>query len=347
MAFFWPSSSDQSRQSLLGGETMERKYAVGLWAWGRLGDRFNLIGYRPGWDVLSAIRMIASIPHVKGIEFTYPDNLNDENKDLVKKELENHGLKVASIYCNISSDPKWQRGAFTANPKLKEEAIKQVCHVMDLAAEFGSDKITFSLLQDGWDYPFQVDYYRARREIIEGLKICCDHRNDVSIGVEFKSREPRTFCFIDSAANTLLLINEVKRDNIGVVVDIGHSLMNRENMSYNIVLLASYGKLLHLHLNDNYRTWDDDLIVGSIHFLETLELIYWLNRVGYKGWYSLDIFPYREDPTQAATESIEFIETCFNILERIGMDKLEELINSGDPVKTLRTIRNIAFNVNK
>jgi hypothetical protein len=29
------------------------------------------------------------------------------------------------------------------------------------------------------------------------------------------------------------------------------------------------------------------------------------------------------------------------------MDKLEELINSGDPVKTLRTIRNIAFNVNK
>jgi xylose isomerase len=78
-----------------------------------------------------------------------------------------------------------------------------------------------------------------------------------------------------------------------------------------------------------------------------LELIYWLNRVGYKGWYSLDIFPYREDPTQAATESIEFIETCFNILERIGMDKLEELINSGDPVKTLRTIRNIAFNVNK
>ena len=56
-------------------------------------------------------------------------------------------------------------------------------------------------------------------------------------------------------------------------------------------LLASYGKLDYLHLNDNYHSWDDDMMVGSVHLVEYLELVYWLKRVDYKGWLTLDIFP--------------------------------------------------------
>lgn len=319
------------------------KYSTGLWTWTRLGDRFTLEGYRKGWDTLEAIEMAASIPKLSGLEFTYPDNLREDNAIAVSKAMDKHNLRLTSIYCNISSDPKWQRGAFTAGSGLKQEAIAQVKRVMDLTADLGGDRITFSLLQDGWDYSFQADYAAARDEIISGLRECCDYRKDVSIGVEYKGREPRVFCFVATAPGTLLLINAVSRPNIGVVLDVGHALMAGENMADAAVLLGSSGKLLHTHLNDNYRTWDDDLIVGSVHFIETLELVYWLRRVGYDGWYGLDIFPYREDPTRACAESIAFIETCHQIIDRIGFDRLGALIAEKDPTKTLRVIRETAF----
>ena len=37
------------------------------------------------------------------------------------------------------------------------------------------------------------------------------------------------------------------------------------------------------------------MMVGTVNLVEYLELAYWLKRVNYKGWLTLDIFPYRED----------------------------------------------------
>jgi sugar phosphate isomerase/epimerase len=321
----------------------ERKYSNGLWTWGNLGDRFTMEGYRPGWSPLEALEMAATVPGLSGIEFTYPNDLNEGNWKDMKAALETHGLQIASCYNNISSDPKWQRGAMTAGPELKKEAIAHTKACMDLVAEMGGDRITFSLLQDGWDYPFQADYTANRREIIEGLRECADHRQDITIGVEYKMREPRVFCYISNTPMTILLLKEVDRPNLGVVIDVGHTLMARETMGDAIALLAEHDMLLHTHLNDNWRTWDDDMIVGTVHFMETMELMYWLRRVGYNGWYGLDIFPYREDPTKATAESIAYMETYHEVIDRIGFDTLGELIARGDANETVRAIREAAF----
>jgi len=323
----------------------ERKYSNGLWTWGKLGDRFTLDGYRQGIDTIQAIAMAATVPHLKGIEFTYPDNLNEKNWKEIKTALDDHELTIASCYNNISSHPRWQRGAMTASAELKRQAIAQTKACMDLVAEIGGDRITFSLLQDGWDYPFQADYTAARREIISGIRECADHRPGIAIGLEYKMREPRVFCYLSNTPMTILLIKEIDRPNLGVVIDVGHTLMARETMADAIALLAEHKLLLHTHLNDNWRTWDDDMIVGSVHFMETLELMYWLRKVNYDGWYGLDIFPYREDPTRATSESIQFMETYHEVIDRIGFDRLGELIAVGDPNETLHVIRQAAFQV--
>ena len=82
------------------------------------------------------------------------------------------------------------------------------------------------------------------------------------------------------------------------------------------------GKLFHLHLNDNCRVWDDDMMVGSVHLQEYLELLYWVKKVGYTGWYSLDVFPYREDGIKSADESIEWLKTMIKAVGRIGATSL-------------------------
>ena len=82
-----------------------------------------------------------------------------------------------------------------------------------------------------------------------------------------------------------------------------------------IALLADNNMFDHLHFNDNYGDWDDDMMVGSVHLWETLEALYWADRVGYDSWYNLDIYPYRVEPAVATKQSIENIKSLRALLD--------------------------------
>jgi xylose isomerase len=176
--------------------------------------------------------------------------------------------------------------------------------------------------------------------LIEGTIECAEHVPAVNLVLEYKPKEPRTHCFIATVGKTLLLIEKVKRPNVGAMVDIGHALMAYENVAESAALLHYFGnKLMYMHFNDNWRLWDDDMTVGSVHTIEMLELLYWLDRLDYTGWYALDIFPYREKGVRAATESILWIEGLHRLLDRIGRDKIAQVVASGDAMDASAMLR--------
>lgn len=319
------------------------RFSTGLWTWSSLADRFTTAGYRENYDGLRALEEAAKLKDLDGVELTYPDSINEENLPDMKVALAQYGLQVASIYNNISSHPKWQRGALTSSEATRREAIAHAKRCMDICAELNCPTMTFSILQDGHDYSFQSDFLEDWKNIVASLQEIADYNPNVKIALEYKSQEPRIRIILGNVYSAVLLANEVNRVNVGVTVDVGHALNAGENMAQSCALLAMYGKMFHTHLNDNYRKWDDDLIVGSVHFIEYLELFYWLRRCNYSGWYGLDIFPYREDPGRACEESIAFIKKCFDIIDAIGMEQLGELIKKKDIPETLKKIREVAF----
>ena len=138
------------------------------------------------------------------------------------------------------------------------------------------------------------------------------HNPNVKISLEFKPKEPRTHIMINSTAKALLFVNMINKPNLGINLDVGHANMGYETLAESVALLKRFGnRLMHLHLNDNYRLWDDDMVPGSVHTLEWVEFFYWLDRTGYDGWYSLDIFAYREkNKVAVARESLAWLETC-------------------------------------
>jgi sugar phosphate isomerase/epimerase len=96
--------------------------------------------------------------------------------------------------------------------------------------------------------------------------------------------------------DTLLMALDTGLSNVGVCIDVGHSFVAGENVAESAAVLQSHGnRLFHMHFNDNYRLWDDDMIMGSLHFVEYLELLFWLREINYRGWYSMDQYPYREN----------------------------------------------------
>jgi xylose isomerase len=237
---------------------------------------------------------------------------------------------------------KWGLGSFTSkDARIRAEAIREVKKTIDMALALNCNKIDLWFGQDGYDYSFQADFISAWKQLIEGVQECADYNPKIKICIEYKLKEPRTHLFINSAAKTLLLIERVNRENVGALLDVGHALAAQENMAEVVTLLAGgeENKLFYIHLNDNYRLWDDDMMVGSVHIIEYLELLYWLDRVGSKGWYTLDIFPYRENGVKAARESIEWIKALKEVLKRMGDERIEALIAKGDATEISKIIR--------
>jgi len=327
--------------------TTEVKFASGLHVFGSTADRYVLSGYKEAVPISDMIKAAAKVPDLRGVELVETWHINQDNADAILAELDAAGLELTMLVPDLWASGKWGMGTYASNDeKIRQDAVDTTKRAMDLAAQAGCNLVDVWLGQDGYDYCFQADYLKAWERIVECLRECADHNPDVTIGMEYKIKEPRTHCFVGTIGKMLLLFDRVGRDNLKVVLDVGHALAAYEDMAESVAICKFFGdRLTYLHLNDNWRLWDDDMAVGALHTIELLELLYWLERTGYDGWYSLDIFPYRDDSIEIATESIKWLKDLRRVMFHIGMDKIEEVIQSGSSTKASKLIREGLFSL--
>ena len=316
-----------------------RLFGACLPTFGNCADRYCLSGYGGGGNTMHEMLALArQVEGLDGLELVGNWHVNDENISSVAGLLRDHGLKIAMLVPDLWTQAKWGRGSLAAPDAATRQAALEECRkVMDWAAELGCPYVDVWPGQDGYDYCFQADYPEAWKWLRESLEVCAEHNPRVRVLVEYKLREPRTHCFVSSAAKVLLLLEGLER--VGVLLDVGHALAAGENVAEAAALLSSYGKLDYVHLNDNYRSWDDDMMVGAVHLVEYLELVYWLQRLDYRGWLTLDIFPYREDGVRAATQCREWMEGLFAAVDKVGREAWAEVIRGGDATAATALVR--------
>ena len=116
-------------------------------------------------------------------------------------------------------------------------------------------------------------------------------------------------------------------------------------MARDLDMALADGLLFNVHVNDNYGSWDDDMIVGSVHLIEFIEMFYVLKKRKYAGWISVDIFPYRENQFEAVRESILYMNKFDAAVDKIGIDRIDALIKSGSVTETLKVIRESVFSI--
>lgn len=316
------------------------KFSVILGNLGNTCDRFLSSGYKEQPSKVEMVRQAASIEGVQGIELVGTWDVTPDNAAEVAKMLRDSGLQCVSIIPDHFSQKRWGRGAFTSlDAAVRKQAVQVTKEMMDIAAEMGCDLINLWPGQDGYDYCLQADFLRARDWLIEAVRDCAAHRSDVRIALEYKPKEPRTHSYLAKASDTLLVALETECDTVGVTIDFGHALVAGENVAESAALLIRHEKLFHLHFNDNYRAWDDDMMVGSVHLVEYLELLYWLRKLDYRGWYSMDQYPYREDARAAINESIRWLSALGARLDSHGTDAFDQLIAAGDATNSSRVVR--------
>ena len=302
-------------------------------------DRYCLSGYGGGGSTMEEMLDLATtVKGLDGLELVGNWHVNDDNIRDVAKMFENRGLKISMLVPDLWTQAKWGRGSIAApDAATRQAGIDEVKKVMDWAAELGCPYAGVWPGQDGFDYCFQADYIESWKWLRDGLSVCADHNDKVRVLVEYKPREPRTHCFVDHVGTVLLLLQGL--DKVGVLLDTGHAMQGAENVAAAAARLSHYGKLDYIHLNDNHGDWDEDMMVGAVHLVAYLELVYWLKRVNYQGWLTLDVFPYREDGVRAATQCREWMEAFVRAVDRVGMNEIGEVIRRADATEATALVR--------
>ena len=321
------------------------KYSVILGNLGNTCDRFLPTGYKHQMPKADMIELAASIPGIQGLELVGGWDVTPENAREINSVMQANGLICVSIIPDLFSRQIWGQGAFCSrDAKVRQAALDETNRAADIAQSYGCPLINLWLGQDGYDYPLQGDFSRQRGWMVEGIRTAAARSPEMRFALEYKLKEPRIRSFQARAADTLLMAQEIGLPNVGVCIDVGHAFLAQENVAESAWLLNHYGKkLFHLHYNDNYGHCDDDMIVGSVHTTHYVELHYWLKKIGYDGWHSMDLYPYREDGGRAVSESVAFLRDLETAVTDRHLAEIENLLVSGDATASTRWMRNFIF----
>jgi len=323
---------------------MQFKFSTGVWVFGPGVERFSPKGYREDYPIVKRIELASKVKGLQGLEFHYPTEVSHENLDEVKEALRKYDLKPVIIFPHIFHEPKWKRGALAAlDETTRKEAVRISKETKDIAEELGAEMIGIWPGRDGFDYPFQVNYLKLWDNFINSLKEIVEYKPDIKVALEYKLEDPQSYLIMGNSGRAMAIIQEIGSDNVGVNLEVAHALIARENVAETVVFLARRRRLFHLHLNDTFRHFDNDLIFGSVNFVELMEMVYWLVEMNYDNWFGIDVFPTVEDPADVVQESISNVLLAYKLLERIGFKELREFLNKADPIASQRFIRERLF----
>jgi xylose isomerase len=322
------------------------KNSVGIWAFGPAVTRFVPPGYHPEAAdepmVEKTKRVCEGLSDLlDGLEYHYPGEVNEENVDEILPTLKEHGMNLPVIAAGLHPDPTYALGALI-NPddRLRRQGIDTLRRGIDLCSEIGANFIIWPGAE-GYNYTFQRPYAETWRAFT-------DHANErgVKVFLEHKNSEPAMKILMQNIGMTLFTIQKVNAlgvDTSGLLINMDwqHLIMNGENLAEYAELLASEYKLGHQHGNDGWGTFDDDNVVGTNFFMQTLELAQTLQDVGYGENGELigfDLYPYTEDQVGAVRRAIVQWEFIWDLGAKIDREALREAKSRADALSGQRAV---------
>ncbi|MCL2316215.1 MAG: sugar phosphate isomerase/epimerase [Actinomycetia bacterium] len=317
-------------------------FGAGLWNFATYVDRYATDGYGDPRSTLDQIALAGAVGDLSFVDLNFPFTPGVTLDDVVAA-LDETGLKAIGVTPDIYLRAH-AKGAFT-NPDPAARASARA--IMDGAAEavraLGARYVKIWPGQDGFDYPFQADYADLSRLAIEGMRDLARAHPDLKFVIEYKPREPRTHMFWCSAARAILGIQRMEVDNVGVLLDFGHALFGGESPAEAAQLLIDHGLLWGMDVNDNFRGWDDDMMVGTLHWVETLEFFHVLRKNGWEGVWQLDQFPFREESVENAKLSIRFLKRIYRALDHLDEAALADAQARQDALTSMRLVQDALF----
>lgn len=312
--------------------TWEPRFSVGLYH--HFGPTF--VDLPSNDEIDAAFVSLDRVPDVAAVEFFANTTVTPRNAGHIRKRLDERGLECSMLH---HGEP-YVRGGMTdaaltsPAPSDRRTAIEMCLRAVEVAGALDALGVYVFTPMDGADYPFQQDFRAARQYTIDALHEICEAAGDLKVALEFRPYSPRGWANVGSVSKALDIVAAVDRPNLGIQLEVSHTLMSLENLAQAAWEAAHRGLLYHVHLNDTQLPLDLSTIFGSHHFWECLEMLYWLQETGYPHYLGLDVVWTRENAVGSGTQFIRNTQFMLRVLEAIDRPTLAEAMSRNDVLAT-------------
>lgn len=295
---------------------------------------------KPG--TFELIERAATADGLSAVDVNYPQQVVGITPALMRERLADLGVSLNGYAMRYNGDPDFLAGAFTnPDPRVRRKAVDLTRRGLDEVREAGGMMLTLWLGQDGVDHPFEADYRRLWAHEVDGIRAVAEHAPDFPVSIEYKPNEPKAISVIPNVHATLLAIEEAGAANLGVTLDFAHVLYGDTSPAMAAALVGRRSRMLGLHINDGYGKRDDGLMVGSVHTVQTIELLRQLVRDGFTGTIYFDTFPDGSglDPVAECAANVATVEAMLGLIEGLPEDELEAALAAGDALTAHRLVQ--------
>ncbi|MGA2362582.1 MAG: sugar phosphate isomerase/epimerase family protein [Candidatus Aminicenantales bacterium] len=307
---------------------------------GKTKDRFQ--EYNADLTLEQKMALASKMKGMSGVEVVFPYEVKD-GKSLTPL-LKKYGLAVAAVNVNVKAEPEFRNGGLSSrDAAVRKKAVQFIKDAKDFSQIVGADKVTCCPLGDGYEFAFQCDYAQMWKYLVETLGEAGDYKKEIPLFIEYKPSEIRGHCFVDTAAKTLCLLNDIGIGQMGVTIDYGHSKYGQENPAEIVSILANSRYPYYIHINDNNGRWDWDYMVASHNFLEYAEFLFYLQEFKYKGFLTSDTSPTRWDIVGTFKANIRMTQKIWDRLLSLDRARFRKLLRAGNFLETWKFVEKFIF----
>jgi len=200
----------------------------------------------------------------------------------------------------IGTGQAWndEKLSFTdADPAIRRAAIERIISHVRIAAHF--DAVIIIGLIRGMLRPGDDETY-AVSLLCEGIQECCQAARSFGVKLALEPINRYECSLINTCSEGLHLVDRVKADNFGLLLDTYH--MNIEEQNIEASVRSCGDRLFHFHAADSNRWYPGG---GHLDFESILSN---LESTGYHGFVSGEFLP-KPDALTAAKRSIEYLRS--------------------------------------
>ncbi len=255
--------------------------------------RLAKIGY-------AGVEIMADVPHA------WPACLLEEQKQAIRENLQENHLEISNINAfmmNAVSDPRqqyWHPSWIEPDPHYRRIRIEHTKRALTLAKELGAKCIT---TEPGGPVAAGQSWSDALKLFVEELKPVVEHAEKEGVLLLV---EPEPDLLIEKAEQFEEFMQHIESPALGLNFDIGHFYCVGDDPAATVPRLQKYTR--HYHLEDIAATRVHHHLIpgeGAIDFRSTLQAI---QKSGYDGWVTIELYPYVNNPDEAAQTALQRVE---------------------------------------
>ena len=256
-----------------------------------LADAIKSIG-KIGYE---GVELLCDVPHAYPPDFGQ-DKIKETRKLLSDLNLAISNLNAFTLYAiGDVYLPSW----IESDEKRRQQRVSHTLGCIRMAKELGATCLS---VEPGGPFAQGMDRNALEKLFLRGLNEVRGLAERLSIKILV---EPEPGLLIENSEQFLKIIKEINSDVIGLNFDIGHFYCVKENPAELVYKLSDYAK--HYHLEDISASRVHQHLIpghGSIDFISIFKA---LESTGYKGFVTVELYPYQDDPETAAKSAFDYL----------------------------------------